>query len=206
MAFQVDLKFSPPYHPQSNGLIEKFMGTLRRMILTYINPQHINSNWDRQLRIFRFIYNTTHHSTTNNTPFFLVHGREARLPLVSGKIITPPTSSHSSFHDENAISAEQYIDIMNENLNAAFDIIYERHKSSSPTSQQNKYSENDKVLLFNSQLSNKQQNRHRKLLLDWLGPYIVTEITSPSTVSLKDLNSSKSWKNVHVHRIKPYVS
>ncbi|CAO3598875.1 unnamed protein product [Absidia cylindrospora] len=205
-AFQVDIKFTPAYHPQSNGVIEKFMGTLRRMILTYTHQLHVNQQWDTQLRIFRFIYNTTHHSATNNTPFFLVHGREARLPLISGHVQQPKPSSHSTFHDDNALSSTNYINDLNHNLNTAFDIIYDNHKDHRPDPTPNPFAETDLVLLFNTQMTNKQHNRHRKLLLDWIGPYIVTHVNSPTTVNIKDTTSKKAYSNVHVKRLKPYTS
>jgi hypothetical protein len=200
-AFHVDIKFTPAYQPQSNGLVERFMGTLRRLLVTYINHQHINRYWDAQLRIFRFIYNTTHHSGTNNTPFYLVHGREARLPLLSGNILNIPSFSHTSYHGDDV---QQYTDHLNDTINIAYDTIYEQHKNSHPEPTPNNYHVNDRILLFNSQLSNKQQNRHRKLMLDWVGPYTITNISSPSTVDIINPSTKKSFKNVHIKRIKPY--
>ncbi|KAI8488904.1 hypothetical protein Bbelb_334220 [Branchiostoma belcheri] len=38
-------------------------------------------DWDVHLPAVRFAYNTSCHATTGFSPFFLMHGREARLPL-----------------------------------------------------------------------------------------------------------------------------
>lgn len=36
---QVKQKFTPAYHPQANGLVERFMSTLRNMIVSYMDLQ-----------------------------------------------------------------------------------------------------------------------------------------------------------------------
>ncbi|SAL94975.1 hypothetical protein, partial, partial [Absidia glauca] len=33
----MQLKYSPPYHPQSNGLVERFMSTLRKLVITFLD-------------------------------------------------------------------------------------------------------------------------------------------------------------------------
>lgn len=67
------------YHPQTNGLCERFNRTLSHMISMYVSADH--RDWDRFLPYATFAYNTSVHDTTKFTPFFLLHGREATLPL-----------------------------------------------------------------------------------------------------------------------------
>ncbi|ORZ04655.1 hypothetical protein BCR42DRAFT_474470 [Absidia repens] len=138
---------------------------------------------------------TAFHTYHFRTPFFLVHGREARLPLISGNIVKPKLSSHSSYLNNHSMDTTEYINELNNNLNVAFDVIYDSHKNNRPDPQSNHFSVNDQVLLFNTQMTNKQQNRHRKLLLDWVGPYTITKINSPTTVDILDCNSKKAYNN-----------
>lgn len=66
-------KTTSSYHPQTNGLTERFHRTLSDMISAYINPDH--KNWDVILPFVTYAYNTAVQSTTGFSPFFLVYGR-----------------------------------------------------------------------------------------------------------------------------------
>lgn len=67
------------YHPQCNGLTERFNSTLAGSIGTYVNQQQ--SDWDEYLPYVTFAYNTSKQSTTQIEPFKLMYGREAILPF-----------------------------------------------------------------------------------------------------------------------------
>lgn len=66
------------YHPQTNGLTEKFNGTLCQMLSSYMNEKQ--TDWDEYIEICLFAYRTSKQETTKETPFRLLYGRDARLP------------------------------------------------------------------------------------------------------------------------------
>ena len=66
------------YHPQANGLCERFNGTLVQGLKTMAADHP--KDWNKELPWFLFAYRTTIHAVTQCTPFELVHGRMARLP------------------------------------------------------------------------------------------------------------------------------
>ena len=68
-----------PYRPESDGMVERFNRTLKDMTSKFLKP--CGSDWDDNLQFITFAYNTSKHSVTGFTPFFLTHGREARLPV-----------------------------------------------------------------------------------------------------------------------------
>ncbi len=68
-----------PYHPEGDDLIERFNRTLKDQLSKCLYQQ--TEPWDTMLREIQLSYNTSVHSSMGYTPFFLIHGREARLPI-----------------------------------------------------------------------------------------------------------------------------
>lgn len=62
------------YHPQTNGLTERFNRTLGDMLSKYVASDH--TNWDLVLPYVTYAYNTATQSTTGFSPFFLLYGRQ----------------------------------------------------------------------------------------------------------------------------------
>ena len=69
---------STPYTPQSNSIVERFMGYLKNALVTLINNRP--ARWDSFLPAVLFAYRTTPHPETGDTPFFLNKGYDLRLP------------------------------------------------------------------------------------------------------------------------------
>ena len=68
-----------PYHPQGDGLVERFSRTLQDMLATTVKDHLFN--WEEALRKVCLAYNSSVQASTGYTPFFLMFGREARLPI-----------------------------------------------------------------------------------------------------------------------------
>src|SRR6478609_810696 len=82
-------------------------------------------------------------------------------------------------------------------LNLAFEIV-DIMKTTDYKEKKNFYKLDDKVLIFNQSLS--LLKKLRKLMFDWLGPFVVTSVNSESTVNLKVTTSNKTIINVHISR------
>lgn len=92
------------YHPQTNGLTERFNRTLGDMISMYVASNHID--WDVILPYVTYAYNTAPQTTTGFSPFFLLYGREPSSPIDT---ILPyhPDSSEATPVSEAARYAEE---------------------------------------------------------------------------------------------------
>ncbi|UYV76601.1 hypothetical protein LAZ67_14001425, partial [Cordylochernes scorpioides] len=67
-------RFTTAYHPQTNGLTERFNKTLGDMLSMYTGVEQ--KDWDQVLPYVTFAYNTAKQKVTGYTPFFLFHARE----------------------------------------------------------------------------------------------------------------------------------
>ena len=81
------------YHPQTDGLVERFNQTLTDMLVKSAkdNPR----NWDKRLPQVLFAYRTSPQESTELTPFMLLHGRKAVLPTQDALFpVTPIQGDH----------------------------------------------------------------------------------------------------------------
>jgi hypothetical protein len=78
---------STVYHPQTNGVVERFNATFVPQISKLQDTE--NNNWDEYLPAVVFAYNSGVHRTTAYSPYQLLYGRPPRLPIY------PPPSTFS---------------------------------------------------------------------------------------------------------------
>ena len=72
-------KITSAYHPQSNGLDERLNQTLKSKLQQLVN-EHMD-DWDELIDNILFAYRSSRQDSTKCTPFLLMQGREARLPI-----------------------------------------------------------------------------------------------------------------------------
>ena len=94
-----------PYHPQSDGLVERFNRTMLSMLATCAKNNPLD--WETHIRKVCMAYNTSVQASTGYTPFFLMFGRQARIPadVMYG---TPTSTNHSV--NEYAVTLQKQMD------------------------------------------------------------------------------------------------
>jgi hypothetical protein len=73
--FNIKHKFSTSYHPQTNGLVERFNKTLCEALAKLSNDK----NWDERIPSVLFAYRNKIQSSTKAKPFYLVYGRKVNF-------------------------------------------------------------------------------------------------------------------------------
>ena len=100
----VKCNITSAYHPQSNGQDERFNQTLQRQLLKFVSEEQ--NDWDLYLDSITFSYRVSRQDSTKASPFYLVYGRQARLPIelnmnpeVGEPAPEPSTSSDLTFDE-----------------------------------------------------------------------------------------------------------
>ena len=185
-----------PYHPQSDRLNERFNCTLLNMLSTWTD--NLPTEWDQHLKKLCFAYNTSIQNTTGYTPFSLMFGREARLPV--DLMFGSPNS------DVNKVSYSTYTEELQLKLIEAYD--YVRQNVSHQQRRQKEYYnqkfhgkafvKGELVWLHNPVV--KKDHSH-KLHKPWSGQYKVCQRLSDVNYQIQDLTNYKK-KVVHFERLK----
>jgi len=72
-AFGIRKSRTTPYHPQGDGMVERFNRTLLQLLRAYVAPQ---SDWETYLPQVLYAYRTACHSSTGVSPNLLLYGRD----------------------------------------------------------------------------------------------------------------------------------
>ena len=185
-----------PYHPQTDGLVERMNKTLANMMAMYVNERH--DDWDRFLPFALFAYRTSVQSLVKETPFFLLYGRYARLPL-DVTLRTPYyrlLADMGDYKDFVTLMLPRARALAKNNLVEA----QQRQKKSydKVSKKVHDFNIGDNVYVHNPSL---KKGLSPKFQHAWHGPFKIQHFTSPVNVQLLDSNGKSQV--VHVNRLKP---
>ena len=192
-----NFRHSTPYHPQTNGLVERTNRTLTTMLAMYVSSDH--KNWDDVLPFITYAYNTAQHETTGYSPYYLLYARTPRSCL--------DTIFPFSVHDEPSLAAtlcraEEARRLARLRIVAS----QERSKRRYDIRRQHVcYSPGDLVWLWTPL---RKRGLCQKLLSHYTGPFVVLERLSDLNYNISRLTEtgrcSRKTQVVHIARLKRY--
>jgi transposase InsO family protein len=181
-----------PYHPQSNGSLERYHDTLKTNIRHYINNQQ--SNWDELASYSCFVYNTTKNTSTGYKPITLINGRDVILP--------------TSFKEP--IKIDYNYDDYVLTVKNKFRKIYQDCRENLTNSKEKtkiRFDKNTKIRKFKigdlvlKQTKQVRLGRSKKLGNQWLGPYKILEQLGETTYKIK---KGRKVETANIDNLKGY--
>jgi hypothetical protein len=192
------MKHSPttPYHPQTDGQVERMIGTLKRTLAKIAETEN---DWDEQIPYALYAYRTAIHETTRETPFFLVYGRDP----------TGPSETAIREWSEEKKGVKEYAAEVVERMERARKRVKETAKEKKEKMKEyydrdrkeSDYVPGDMVWLRNREV---EIGQHHKMAQRWKGPYRVTAMhpDNRSVVEIRNMYNRTDEKNVNISLLK----
>ena len=194
------------YHPQANGLDERFNQTLQGMLVKFIEEK--KDSWEEYLNTCVFAYNTARHESTNYTPFELMFGRKPLLPIDidmekkdAEVFLVDCTKAGDYPIDEAREAHEKVLEKAKENITKAQKkqkFHYDKWHFKPGC-----YSVGAKMLVKDF---NRKKRKGGKLDYIWKGPYTITQCLGRGLYSLKAVDKSHEIGRVNGAHLKQYLS
>ena len=173
-----------PYHPQSDGLVERANRTIQNMLTTATNTQA--GNWESCLPKVCLAYNTSKHMSTGYTPFYLMFGRQPKMPLDIIYGMAPG----------QVVEHCQYVANLRKKMELAYQLARENMQTAANRQKENydlkvhgdKFITGQLVWLCNPVVP---KGNSRKLLTPWVGPYRVIKCLSDTVYRIQDTRANR---------------
>lgn len=195
----IDKQRSSSFHPQTNGIQERFNRTIEDMLTKYVSTNQ--RDWDEHLPLLLLAYRSSVHESTKQTPYMMMFGRHALLPI--DLLCSPPSS-------ERKLSSHEYVLDLQERLRKIHNLARSEMTKASDR-QKRTYDHRVHVIPFQEgdlvwlRLWTKTKRLCPKLQPRWEGPYKITRKISDLVIEIEKPNKRQSRKIVHHNRIVPFV-
>lgn len=192
----IDKTRTTPYHPQSDGQVERFNRTLIAMLASYVSTNQ--KDWDKHVQTVLMAYRASPHESTGITPNKMMFGREVDLPIDTMCVL--PREGHRD--------VSSYVSDLEKRLESAHELARIRLKQSA-CYQRRQYNLKADEATFEVgsavmiRVGTKKVGLSPKLQPKWDGPYIVTHRLSDVVVRIQRGPRHKP-KVLHVNRMKPF--
>jgi regulator of replication initiation timing len=177
------------------------------MILKTCSPEQ--DDWDENLKEIVFAYRSMVHSTTKLSPFQVMFGRK---PIQKESDLLGNTEEFSESQIESAVNnltklRQSIKKTVKENVSSSQEkqklrYVTRKNANKNQNSRDKSFHVGDKVLVFNSRKANRKGSKLEK---DWLGPYVLKDITPKGVASLSNISGKDVKTKQNVKNIKKYI-
>jgi len=185
-----------PYHAMCNGLIEKFNGTLKKMLKRMAEERP--RDWDRYIPALLFAYREVPQESLKFSPFELLYGRTVRGPMsILREIWT------GDVDDEETKTTYQYVLELRERLEETCKLAHQELKKAR-ISQKHYYDRKARPRKMEpgEQVLIMLPTDNNKLLMQWKGPYDIINKIGENDYRI-DINGHA--KTFHANMLKKYI-
>jgi hypothetical protein len=193
-----EIRLTSAFHPEADGQTERVNRILIELLRSMVDEAQ--SDWDDHLSSCEIAYNTSVHSGTEHSPYYLNTGEEMRKPI---DYVVPSTSHHTDTESvltklhSSLNRAKQHL-LAAQQKQAEYANTHRRHVS---------FNVGDRVWLSTEHLhlasTNSQKLQHR-----WCGPFRIIKKLSDVSYKLKltgTLATSKVNATFHVSYLRPFI-
>ena len=189
--------FTTSYHPQTDGLVERLNGTLLHSLSKYVSSDE--KHWDEHLPSVLSAYRVSPSEATGDSPFFLLYGREPRLPkdvsLLPPKDLSASVTEHRACVVKHLETAQEVACANIQCAQQHMKLFYEQG-SNFP-----EYDLGQQVWVFSPKT---KRGLSKKLRHIWHGPMCIYKTFSPVTYKVKLTTNSPIATTIHINCMKPY--
>ena len=196
----IQLMASDSYMHNTAGLVERFNGTLKDILRGFLtdvdeDADVIGLRWWRYLTYALLSYNMSDSTSTGYSPFYLMYGRDARMPLQNILLPQAERSSgdYSEYVCEHLSTLHKAWTEAREAVAAAASITRKQQNLSRDVTFELK--PGDRVLI--------KKPNHQGLEVPYSGPFRVANILNDDRVQLRDLHRVMH-DEFHISRLKLY--
>ena len=158
------------YHPQTDGLVERFNRTLTAMLAKTTRK---GRDWDKHLPYILFAYRASEQQSTQESPFLLLYGRDPRLPTKAALSPSRPRQQ-MDLHEYGAYVADKLAtawEFAQKNIKKAQ---HQQKKLYDQHARPPNFTVGERVFLFKPA---ERTGENRKLARAYHGPYRVIKLT-----------------------------
>ena len=180
-AFGTSKSHTTAYHPQGDGMVERFNRSLLQMLRSYVQ---VKQEWEMYLPLVLYAYRTAIHSSTGYSPFELMYGRPPK-PIPFEQLNSFDTASYPSHLQAKLAEMCDFVEANLVESASRQRINYNKHSLT------RHFTVGDHVWL--------SVPTARKLDPRWDGKWTITAVKRPLVMEISNGTTSKV---VHVNRLR----